>query len=188
MKIIITIMRASYLIMISALLSSNTFASTALQERLEIGLNLLPSVIASNTRYNFEEDEKTHPITVYVIYSENNNLANEAALKLGRIKNLRGHQLIIKPVSIENVFNTKTDPFSVIVIIEPMIENLDQLINFSRQRKILFFSPFKGDVKKGVMAGYEVTNKVLPAVNLTALNKASIRLKAFFLRIAVSHD
>jgi hypothetical protein len=159
-----------------------------LQVRVEIGLNILPSIIASNTRFSLQEDDKKRPVTVYVIYTENDKPAKQASKKLRRIKNIRGHQLIIKTSSIKQVLATKTDLFSVMIIIEPMIEGRDQLINFSRQRQILFFSPFKGDVKKGVMAGYEVTNKVLPAVNLTALNEANIRLKDFFLRIAVSHD
>jgi hypothetical protein len=183
------IMCVNGLLMISAfLLCTNTFASTALQARIQIGLNLLPSVISSNTIFTLDGDDKTHPVTIYVIYNVNDNIASEASAKLSRIKNIRGHQLIIKSISIKQVSKIETDSYTALIIIEPMRESLDQLISFSIQRQLLFFSPFKGDVKKGVMAGYEVTNKVLPAVNLTALNEAKIRLKAFFLRIAVTHD
>lgn len=179
----------NWIIVISAvLLATNSFAAKSLPARIEIGLNMLPSVIASNTVFSLSENEINKPVTIYVVYRDDESVASESTLKLQRIKNIRGHQLVIKSISTDKLMQADTDLYTAMIITEPMIEDRDQLINFSRQRQILFFSPFKGDVEKGVMAGFKVTNKVLPAVNLTALNKANIRLKAFFLRIAVSHD
>ncbi len=164
------------------------YASPSQLARLEIGLNLLPSVIASNTRLGLAEDEEKEPLTIYVMYIENRKLAEQSMQRLTKLDNIRGYPLNIKAVSIDQLLNTEPDRYSTLINIEPLVNNREQLIQFCQRNQMLFFSPFKGDVEKGVMAGYEVTNKVLPAVNLSALKAANIHLKAFFLRIAVSHD
>jgi hypothetical protein len=53
---------------------------------------------------------------------------------------------------------------------------------------VLLFSPFEGDVERGVATGFRVTDKVLPMVNTTSLKLSNIQLKAFFLRVAVKHE
>ena len=177
-----------FLIVSLCFFSVTVYASHSQLARLEIGLNLLPSVMASNTRLSFAEDEEKDPLTIYVMYIENRKLAEQSVQQLARLDNIRGYPLNIKAVSIDQLLNTETGRYATLINIEPLDNNREQLIQFCQRNQVLFFSPFKGDVKKGVMAGYEVTNKVLPAVNLSALKAANIHLKAFFLRIAVSHD
>ena len=69
-----------------------------------------------------------------------------------------------------------------------MGNNLDDLIEFVQQKQVLLFSPFEGDVERGVTAGFRVTDKVLPMVNMASLKLSNIYLKAFFLRVAVKHE
>jgi hypothetical protein len=170
------------------LLASDIYANHDVQARLEIGINILPSVIAANMRWNIEEKYKQQPITLFIIYDENRKLARDALSKLTRIKKIRGHRVKKEIVSMSEILSSTTDENSVLFIVEPLFENSERAIEFSRSHQSLLFSPFKGDVEKGVMTGFDVTNKVLPAVNLKALKESNIRLKAFFLRIAVSYD
>ncbi len=170
------------------LLESDAYAIHDVQPRLEIGINILPSVIAANMRWSIEEDYKQQPITLFIIYDDNRKVARDTLSKLARIKKIRGHNVKKKIVPLSEILSRTTDKNTVLFIVEPLFENSERAIEFSRSNQNLLFSPFKGDVEKGVMTGFEVTNKVLPAVNIKALKEANIRLKAFFLRIAVSYD
>lgn len=181
--------RYAVLILILAVISvSHVYAQNRLSARVEIGINLLPSVIAANKRLSFNDDDKKKPISIYLVYSENKKLADLAKKKLDRIKNIRGHKVEINPMPVQQLLQLNVDEYTTVMIVEPLDEDRDKLILFSQEKQIILFSPFKGDVRKGVMAGFEVTNKVLPAINDHALQAANIHLKAFFLRIAVSHD
>ena len=77
---------------------------------------------------------------------------------------------------------------STVFIAEPVEDRLPALIEFAARQRALLFSPFQGDVELGVNAGFKVTDKVLPMVNMASLKQSKIQLKAFFLRIAVKHE
>jgi hypothetical protein len=168
--------------------ASNAYAKHDLEARVEIGVNLLPSVIAANTRWSLEKEDEKHSIKIFIVYDENRKVARDALSKLNRIKRIRGHLVEKQIISMREIFSGTSDKNSVLFIVEPLLEYTKKAIEFSRINQFILFSPFYGDVEKGVMTGFEVTNKVLPAVNINALKDANIRLKAFFLRIAVSYD
>ena len=75
-----------------------------------------------------------------------------------------------------------------VFITEPLDQRLPELVELAGQQRVLLFSPFKGDVELGVTTGFQVTDKVLPLVNMASLKESKIQLKAFFLRIAVKHE
>lgn len=65
---------------------------------------------------------------------------------------------------------------------------LTPLISFSREHNVILYSPFEGHVEKGVMAGLTIDTRVLPYLNVAALDAAHIRLKAFFLKAARHYE
>lgn len=176
------------LLILTLFSSPSLQALNELNARQQIGLNLLPGIIAANMRFNSEQDDKKESIKIYITFKENEKQAIHLSSRMHSIDKIRGHPVLIEAVSIDRLLNASVDRYSVVFISEPLNEAREALIEFSKQQQIMLFSPFKGDVEHGVMSGFEVTNKVLPAVNLTALKEANIRLKAFFLRIAAKHD
>jgi hypothetical protein len=174
------------LLCVSALPGPAVLAQEALEPRLQIGINLLPAVIAANKGLNTDPSSATLPI--YLVYRENRHLAEQLRDSLGRVGIIRKRVIEIIPISLNSLLASKTRPLSSIFIAEPMNQELEDLIQFARQHRALLFSPFKGDVEKGVPAGFKVTDKVLPMVNMASLRESKIQLKAFFLRIAVKYE
>jgi len=66
--------------------------------------------------------------------------------------------------------------------------NLQSLIQFSEDQGTVLFSPFEGDVEKGVSAGLSIEAKVRPKLNARSLARSRIQLKKLFLRIAKYTD
>ncbi len=163
-----------------------SLAQDALSPRLQIGINLLPAIIAANTSLAASDSNKNLPI--YLLYQENRHLAQQLKLSLEQGGKIRQRELEILPISLDELLASEPLQLSAIFITEPVDDRLPELIEFAQQQRSLLFSPFKGDVERGVTAGFQVTDKVLPLVNMASLKQSKIKLKAFFLRIAVKHE
>lgn len=64
---------------------------------------------------------------------------------------------------------------------------LDRLIDWSIRHRVILYSPFEGDVERGVTAGLSIGAKVLPFVNQRTLEASGVELKPFFLKVAKVH-
>lgn len=67
-------------------------------------------------------------------------------------------------------------------------ETLNLVISRAISQHIVVFSPFEGDVERGVQGGIAVEAQVRPYINIRALQAAGIRLKSFFLRVAKEYE
>lgn len=82
----------------------------------------------------------------------------------------------------------QTDRPAAVFVAEPLNDTeMGQLVAWSRQQKVLLYSPFEGDVERGVMAGLSVEAKVLPYLNEAALNAAGVSLKPLFHKVSKVH-
>ena len=185
--------RGKFLIGILAMLmplacgSSVSLAQDTLEPRLQIGINLFPAVIAANK--DLGTQDSSQPLPILLLYRENHHLAEQLRLTLEKtIGVIRGRELAVRSVSIGEFFDQGPEPLSSVFIVEPLDDRLADVLQYSESNRLLLFSPFKGDVERGVTAGFKVTHKVLPMVNMKSLAGNKIQLKAFFLRIAVKHE
>jgi hypothetical protein len=172
------------------LLYSLVIPAAAAQEpippRLQIGVNLLPAIIAANKGVASLPADRH--LRIYMVYRENHHLAEQLRRSVARIGLIKKRRLDAEIRSIDELLSQDIEPMSTIYIVEPMEGRLDELIEYAHDRRVLLFSPFKGDVGKGVATGLKVTDRVRPLVNLQSLRQSKIQLKAFFLRIAVKHE
>lgn len=174
------------LLWLAGIFTAPPSAQETLPPRLQIGINLLPAVIAANKGLSTVDRDKKLPI--FLVYRDNDHLAEMLRDNLGHIGKIRKRLIDIRPISLEDLLTLDPDPYSAIFVSEQLDKRLPELIEFSHEKRALLFSPFKGDVKRGVATGLRVTDKVLPMVNMKSLKQSKIQLKAFFLRIAVQHE
>jgi len=161
-------------------------AADTVPTRLQIGINLLPAVIAANN--GLATIDASKKIQIYLLYRDNSHQVELLRQSLGRIGKIRKHHIDIQVIKLEDMLELDPEPFSTLFIGEALDARLPDLIRFSQEQRALLFSPFKGDVKRGVATGFRVTNRVLPLINMESLKLSKIQLKAFFLRIAVKHE
>lgn len=67
-------------------------------------------------------------------------------------------------------------------------EELSIIVEYAKEQGIVHFSPFEGDVQRGVQCGLAVEARVRPHINTKALRNADIRLKHFFKRVAKQYE
>jgi hypothetical protein len=171
---------------LAPILGTTSLAQDGLSPRLQIGINLLPAIIAANQSLAATDISQNLPI--YLVYREDLYQAEQLKPRIDQLGKIRGRVLEVMPISLDALLASAPLPLSVVFITEPLDGQLPDLVRFAQQQRILLFSPFAGDVHRGVTAGFQVTDKVLPLVNMASLKQSKIQLKAFFLRIAVKHE
>jgi len=173
------------LLLLLPLFGTPTLAQETLSPRLQIGIGMLPAVVAANQRLANNDGQA---VTIYLVYRINNHVAGQLKAALAKIDRIRNHEVRVEPISIADLLATELEPTSAIFLAEPLDDEFADLVEFAQRERVLLFSPFEGDVKRGAMTGFRVTDKVLPMVNMTSLKQSNIYMKAFFLRIAVKHE
>ncbi len=168
------------------LTASHSQARANLEPRLQIGIGLLPAVMAADQ--TLAAGGSVAGVAVYLVYRNDWHVAEQLRAHLEHVSTIRQSPVVPVVLTLDELLDENPAPHSAVFIAEPIESRLDELIDYTAQRRQLLFSPFKGDVERGVAAGFRVGDKVLPHVNLAALNRSNIQLKAFFLRIAVKHE
>lgn len=167
------------------LLLSAAFARAGDREetRAWAGLDLFPSVLAADA----EIAEKRGPdgaLPLIILYQTDRELAEEMARRLARTGTIRGIPIRVEIARDSSSLHGRDSSPAGVFLAEPRIGDLEAVIEFGRGNGRLVFSPFAGDVERGVPAGIAVSDRILPLVNAEALDAFGLRLKPFFLRIS----
>ena len=177
---------AAALLCLGTLAPVSTSAQDHLPPRLQIGINLLPAVIAANNGIASLAADKE--LKLYIVYQADDHDAELLRRSIGRVGRIKKRALVTQAISLDDLLQQDIEPMSTLFVAESLDSRLDELIEYSQQRRVLLFSPFEGDVARGVATGLQVTDRVRPLVNMASLKQSRIELKAFFLRIAVKHE
>ena len=178
--------RGLMLCIVCCLSINTTLAQATLEPRLQISVSLLPGIVTANK--TLAANDQADHIPIYLVYRDNSTNAELIQMELEKMGSIRNRKLEASLINFNQLPTLEASRSSILFITEPLKDFLPGIVDYSDTNNVLVFSPFKGDVELGVTTGLQVTDKVLPAVNMKSLRNAQIELKAFFLRIAVKYD
>ena len=93
--------------------------------------------------------------------------------------------VIVRPLSItQYVHDQQVSSIGAFITEKIDINSLQQVIVKGHKNQHILFSPFEGDVEKGVMAGLSVESRVRPYVNISALKHSNVEMKPFFIKVS----
>lgn len=164
-------------------------ADTYSERRASVGLNLFRALLVADQKAEAKADE-TGELPVYVLYAEGriqaDGYADTLRLELGRI---REHRTRIESVSFNDYLSrNKASPLGVFISQRLTGDELERLVRRSIEQGVILFSPFEGDVEKGVLAGLSVQAAVRPYINLRVLKETGVAIKPFYLRVARTYE
>jgi len=154
--------------------------------RILIGIDLFPSFLASdqNIHNKIGEDKQLH---IVIAYQYDQNTAIDMANRLKDLGKIRGIPIKVY-ISTENEIEySKDQNIAGIFIAESMIP-LRSIIKKSIEQSFIVFSPFEGDVEKGVTGGMYITERIVPYINVKTLLLAKINIKSFFLKVSKQYE
>ncbi len=155
--------------------------------RVWAGLDLFPSLLAAD----LDIANKQHSdgsLLLVLVYLDNREAAEEMAWRLERIEEIRNMPVRVELTDDPSLKNYEDRPPFGIFLTQPMPRELQSIVLYGRDHQVIVFSPFEGDVERGVLGGIDVAERVLPYINSEAMRLAQIRIKPFFLKIAKQHD
>lgn len=155
-------------------------------QRLNVGINLLPACLSADLSLA----NKLTPegsLRILVLHQNDQAAASSVATSLLALKTIGGYAVEVETLSTSAPQLSDDSPVAAIFIASPGIKS--EIFNhWITDRQSMVFSPFSGDVERGVVAGLYVTDRILPFINLSQAKKAGVVYKPFFLRIAKQYD
>jgi hypothetical protein len=163
------------------------FADSFEDRRIRTGARILRSLIAAD----LDLAEKRNPKGELVIWLVGGDAKLHVELRdliapQSKPSNglIREYPVRFESVSTQASMASKELPVAVFVT-QPLSQSqLTAWIEQGRTAKRILFSPFEGDVERGVTAGLSVQAKVQPMLNQGSMQSIGLRLKPFFARVA----
>ncbi len=160
------------------------------ERRIAIGLNLFPNVLSVDVGIASKvQGEKLH---AYVVYQADKPAADVlVATVVKKVKTIKKVPLVVRSITLQELAaqKKKSNPIAGLFIAERLDDNkLKQLLLFSKDRQVLTFSPFPGDVERGVSTGVFVGSKIRPFVNMATIKELNIKFHPLFLKFAYHYE
>jgi len=177
----------SIMLFLLCVLSVSAYAGEKEMRRTMVGLKLFPAVVASDHRLAEKKDQQGY-LTLYVLHQDRPRLAKDLADRLVQIKQIKKIPVKVKVFTFDEFLNAKSLSTAAVFFAQPSNHKTQKILDHAASSSVLLFSPFKGDVEKGIHSGIIVSDRILPYLNLNTMQQASIKLKAFFLRVSKHYD
>ncbi len=165
--------------------SASTVADSFTDRRVSVGQKLFRTMLVADTSYkdNILPDGN---IYVDIIYRFDKTLALQHADILEQdLPALHDVPVVVRIVSLKQYLAKSNKPSVGVFIIEKMpLDLLNLIVSRSILNQHILFSPFEGDVEKGVMAGLSVESRVRPFVNMRSLELSKVKVKPFFIKVS----
>lgn len=160
-------------------------ADSAERRLVNVGVRIFPSVLAASFKLNSLPQDS--PLVIYVVYKEDVGHAKALSERLAQMSPIKDHTLLPRELPASALSQYDGAPPFAILVSEDIGRELTTVIDYSQKNDVLSFSPFSGDVEKGILTGIIVSDRVLPYINLRTLAGMSYAFKPFFLKVAAAY-
>lgn len=176
------------LLLAASLLSSEVVAADEQTERRAlIGIQLFPAVVAADR----ELDDKLAAdgqLPILLVYREDRFAAEDAARRLAATGRIRGIPLRIETATYAELERWSAPLPAALMLAEWSPGDVATAAEFAIANGRILFSPFKGDVERGALAGIAISDRILPYINRRTLDASGVTLKPFLLEVAKSYE
>ena len=161
-------------------------ADQALQRRVLVGLKLFPAVLAASQA--LEPKSELRDIRVLIVHQGDKDNAEELADTLRAIREIKGKPLVVETIPISHLLHGSNTPPLGLFVSQRNDEDIEMISRYGQQHNVITFSPFHGDVEKGILAGISISDRILPYINSQTLAALPTGLKTFFLKVAEIYE
>lgn len=168
--------------------SFSLIADTLSDKRALVGLKLFRTLVGADTGVNGKLDQQGR-LPIYLVYASDNNAAKDYANTLAdAFPNLRDTPVRLEILSLEALQTATPKPAAIFVTQQLNEGEAKALVAFSIAQHIIVFSPFEGDVERGILAGLSVEATVKPLINMQTLQSSQLAIKSFYLKVAKHYE
>lgn len=164
-------------------------ADTFNDKRAYVGLKLFRTLVTADMQLAQKANDKGE-LLIYLVFASNDSAALEYQQSLAdTMPTVRELGVSIKTLSLAQLQSNMTiKPAAIFIAQQLNTVELEQLVSYSIAQQIILFSPFEGDVEKGVLGGVSVEARVQPLINMHTLTKSRVEIKSFYLKVAKQYE
>ena len=179
---------ASFLLILG-FIPAFSFADATQERRLTISASIFPKIVALDQDLSLKQNAEG-TIVLGVLYLDNRDSAEKtASIIQKKVKKLAGSPVKIDVLSISKLVQNTSETYAGHLLAEPLQnENIGELISHAEKHHVLLFSPFEGDIERGISSSIFVGAKIRPYFNLPALKKTRINLKPAILKVSKIYE
>ena len=175
-------------LLLCACLSVSLNADTFSERRIHVGLKLFRTFLSADLALS-EKLNDAGRVEVALLYASDELTAArylpELEQALPEVKKL---PVQLNTLALSSLSDAPRAPAAMFITQPLNREELQQVISYGREHRVMVFSPFEGDVRDGVAGGLSVESTVRPALNMTTLKASGLELKAFYLTVAKQYE
>lgn len=168
---------------------NQAIADSFAERRAQVGLKLFKTLVTADLKLIDKIDSK-QTLPVIVLYS--NNQANATKYK-------DQLQALFAPIdtvpfnvevgTLDKLHEQVKTPYVAVFISQPLSDTeIDAIVKYGINHSVIVFSPFEGDVERGVLGGLSVQAAVRPLLNMHTLQQSRLTIKPFYLKVAKKYE
>ncbi len=169
--------------------SGAALADEADRRRVEISLSIFPRIVAVDEQFRQKLDLRGR-VDILLVYDADEVGARQLATRLEQQnRSLGGVELVARVGRVGEGLVADTGVPSAVFVAERLTgTQLARLMRDAERERRMVFSPFPGDVERGVTVGLSVTNRVKPYFNMAALARAEVKINPLLLKMSKRYE
>lgn len=171
-----------------AVVGTTGLAQSPAAGRVAIGLEVFPRLLALDTEI---EQKRSPDGTLLVVLVRGNDPADanrSAELLRSRVSMIHGARAVFRVSPVPDLVTAAAPPAAILIAAPIPAGDRDRLTVYAIQQGRIVFSPFEGDVERGVTAGIFIGARVQLFFNARTLEASRIQLAPGVLRLAKVYD
>jgi len=173
------------------------FSSPAWSEedfRVLNGLKMFKSILQADQDIN-DKHNADNGLDIVFLYTGDLQRAEKLARsflrmgrgdKKGRVKDMPVFVHLVKDMA--HIEEMEIAVAGIFILDKLSTEEIKAIALFGQNHNIVTYSPFRGDVEKGIFSGLTIDTSPKPFINAQVMNNSGIRIKSFFLRVATLYE
>lgn len=168
--------------------SGSLFADETEKRRIDISISIFPRIVAVDNHFR-EKLDKDNNAQLLFVYDSDKTFAQDVAARVGKDgNNIGGMSIMTRVISAADIFPKYDAPVALFIVEKLSDAQLEKISTYAASVSRLVFSPFPGDVERGVMVGISVTNRVKPYFNMSALRRSKVVINALLMKMSKRHE
>ncbi len=181
--------RALLLLFLLTAMATTASPDDFTNRRIQVGVRLFRAMLAADLDLAAKRNAQGH-LTLAVVYSTHLDSATsiQKTIRERSSTGVRNFPVIIEKQPLADLLKRKVPPAGIFIANALEKSELLALVRYGIQHGVVVYSPFQGDVERGVVGGLSVEARVRPYVNVATLQQAQLRIKSFFLKVSKRYE
>jgi hypothetical protein len=172
-----------------AYFSGSVFAVETDLRRVEISLSVFPRIVAVDNDFRAKLGPGRTARLLFVYDTDRSYAEELAARLLEKSGNIGGMPVVTALADVNQPLPGGDELPTAIFLAERLAPaKLKIVMHYANHEHRLVFSPFSGDVERGVTVGISVTSRVKPYFNMNTLRSSEVDINAILMKVSARYE